>query len=238
MSFKISSCLFLLLTIFLDGFSQESVINITQISPKIYVHESFLQTQDWGKVSCNGLIFINKNKAIVFDTPANEEATKVLINTIQDSLKAEIIGVVVNHFHADCLAGLKVFHQLNIPSYANNKTIALAKTHQYEIPQHGFEKKLILNVEGDVVENHYFGGAHTIDNIISYIPAEKVLFGGCMVKALGATKGNLADADTKQWSKTISKVKRLRPAIVIPGHGNWGGSELLDYTEKLFRVGK
>ncbi len=226
----------MLLTIFLDGFSQGSVINITQISPRTYVHESFLQTQEWGRVSCNGLIFINENKAVVFDTPASEEATKVLINIIQDSLKAKIIGLVVNHFHADCLAGLQVFHQLNIPSYANNKTVVLAKAHQYEIPQHGFEKKLFLNVEGDVAANYYFGGAHTIDNIVSYIPAEKVLFGGCMVKALGASKGNLADADLKQWSKTINKVKKLKPTIVIPGHGNWGGAELLDYTERLFRV--
>ncbi len=237
MNFRIT-CLYLLLSVSSNVFAQKRLVNITQIGPKIYIHESLLQTKDWGKVSCNGLIFINKHKAIVFDTPANEAATKELLAIIQDSLKAKILGVVINHFHDDCLAGLKIFHRSKIPSYANNKTIALAKAHQYEIPQHGFKTKLVLNVEGAAVENYYFGAAHTLDNIVSYIPSEKVLFGGCMIKALGAAKGNLADADTLQWSKTISNAVKLNPTIVVPGHENWGGVELLDYTKRLFEVKK
>jgi metallo-beta-lactamase class B len=226
----------ILLLFSLQGFAQKRLINITQISPKTYIHESFLQTKDWGKVSCNGLIFVNNNQALVFDTPANLEATNELINIIQDSLKARIVGVVVNHFHDDCLAGLTVFHQMNIPSYANYRTIALAKNNGYQIPENGFNKRLVLKVAGERVNNFYFGAAHTKDNIVSYIPTEKVLFGGCMTKALGANKGNLEDADTLQWANTIKKVEKLKPAIVVPGHGKPGGPELLDYTAKLFEL--
>lgn len=214
MRFKTATTILFCL-ISLTVFSQNTAVNLKQISAKTYVHESFLQTKEWGKVSCNGLIFINNNKAIVFDTPANEEATSELIKIIQDSLKAEIVGVVVNHFHEDCLAGLKIFHQFNIPSYASEKTIALAKSKQFEIPQQGFKKKLIIDVSGDKVVNYYFGAAHTADNIVSYIPSERVLFGGCMVKALDAKKGNLTDADTKQWSHTIKKAESLNPKIVV-----------------------
>nr|WP_294898625.1 subclass B1 metallo-beta-lactamase [uncultured Pedobacter sp.] len=216
-------------------FAQKQLVNIVQIAPKVYIHESFLQTKDFGKVSCNGLIFINNNQALVFDTPANEEATVELINCIQDSLNAKIVGVVVNHFHDDCLAGLALFHQLNIPSYANYRTIELAKLKGRQIPENGFNKKLILKVGGERVGNFYFGAAHTKDNIVSYIPGEKVLFGGCMTKALGANKGNLEDADTLQWAKTIRKVEKLKPVIVVPGHGKVGGADLLLYTENLFK---
>jgi metallo-beta-lactamase class B len=226
----------ILLFLSLQGFAQKRLINITQISPKTFIHESFLQTKDWGEVSSNGLIFINKNQALVFDTPANEEATNELINIIQDSLKAKIVGVVVNHFHDDCLAGLAIFHRLNIPSYANDRTIELAKKNGHQVPEIGFAKKLILKVAGERVNSFYFGAAHTKDNIVSYIPSEKVLFGGCMTKALGANKGNLQDADTLQWANTIKKVEKLKPVIVVPGHGKLGGRELLDYTAKLFEL--
>lgn len=181
------------------------------------------------------MVFINNGEALVFDTPANEVASKVLIHLLQDSLKVKIVGIVVNHFHEDCLGGLKAFHSLSVPSYANQRTIVIAKSNDFVVPQNGFNKRLILKVGEEKVKNFYFGAAHTKDNIVSYIPSEKVLFGGCMVKALRASKGNLFDADTSKWSKTIVDVMKLKPAIVIPGHGEIGGAELLRYTEKLFK---
>ncbi|MCG8322705.1 MAG: hypothetical protein MI921_24605 [Cytophagales bacterium] len=32
-------------------------------------HKSYLETQDFGEVECNGLIFGSRGEAIVFDTP-------------------------------------------------------------------------------------------------------------------------------------------------------------------------
>ena len=57
-----------------------------------------------------------------------------------------------------------------------------------------------------------------------------------MVKALGAGFGNLNDADTILWARTIRNVGRQFPQaeIVIPGHGKVGGPELLDYTINMF----
>jgi metallo-beta-lactamase class B len=78
--------------------------------------------------------------------------------------------------------------------------------------------------------------AHSPDNIVTWIPGEKILFGGCMVKAMDAGRGNHSDANLQQWSATISKVKKEFPQakIVISGHGDHGGTELLDYTIKMF----
>lgn len=227
--------LFVFLSISIQGISQEKMVNLKKIINHIYVHESFLQTNEWGKVSCNGMVFINKKEAIVFDTPANDADALQLINLITDSLKAKVIGVVINHFHNDCLGGLKAFHQRNVPSYASFKTIALARENNIEVPKNGFDKSQTLMLGNQKIENLYFGAAHTQDNIVSFIPSEKVLFGGCMVKALKATKGFLGDADVTEWPKTIEKVKALKPKIVIPGHGEFGGPDLLDYTKTLFK---
>jgi metallo-beta-lactamase class B len=52
-----------------------------------------------------------------------------------------------------------------------------------------------------------------------------------------ATKGFLGDANVKDWSATVRKVKQAFPSVklVIPGHGEIGGQELLDYTIELFK---
>ena len=57
-----------------------------------------------------------------------------------------------------------------------------------------------------------------------------------MIKEVGAPKGFLGDANIKEWPATVEKIKQQYPnaKIVIPGHGKQGGSELFDYTIKLF----
>jgi metallo-beta-lactamase class B len=83
----------------------------------------------------------------------------------------------------------------------------------------------------------YFGEGHTKDNVVGYFPSENILFGGCLIKELKATKGYLGDANIAQWPNTVERIKEQYPniKIVIPGHGAIGGSELLDYTIKLFQ---
>ncbi len=201
------------------------------------MHISFLQTQTWGKVGCNGMIYIHKNQAFIFDTPADNETSEALIKTVEEQ-KIKIKGVIVNHFHNDCLGGLEAFHKKGIKSYASEKTIELAKKDSVTVPQIGFKEKLTLRIGKKEIVNQYLGEAHTKDNIISFIPSENTMFGGCMVKELNAGKGFLGDANEKEWSNTIRNVKTTFPNIekVIPGHGKVGGPELLDYTIRLFEV--
>ena len=73
-------------------------------------------------------------------------------------------------------------------------------------------------------------------NVVGYFPEDKVVFGGCLIKTVGAGKGNLEDANVAAWPATVSKVKATysKAEIVIPGHGKTGGTELFDYTIKLF----
>lgn len=203
------------------------------------MHISFLQTQTWGKVGCNGMIYIHKNQAFIFDTPADNETSEVLIKTLEEQ-KIKIKGVVINHFHNDCLGGLEAFHKKGIKSYASEKTIELAKKDSVTVPQIGFKERLTLRIGKKGIVNQYLGEAHTKDNIISFIPSENMIFGGCMVKEVKAGKGFLGDANEKEWSNTIRKVKTTFPNIekVIPGHGKVGGPELLDYTIELFEVKK
>lgn len=217
---------------------QSETLQIQALTPHALVHVTFLNTNQWGRVACNGMIYYNKGEAVVFDTPPNDSVSFLLIDWIEKNLKAKVKAIVVNHFHADCLGGLNAFHQRDIPSYANQLTIDLAKSNGYAVPQNGFSGVQNLKIGGEMVENRYLGEGHSKDNIVSYVLSEQVLFGGCMIKESNAGKGNLADANVGDWPKTVAKVKAQYPQVkfVIPGHGKSGGQELLDYTMELFKA--
>ena len=136
----------------------------------------------------------------------------------------------------DYVGGLEEFHKRGIPSYANHATIKMAGINHYSVPQNAFDSLLELKVGDKQVFARYFGEGHTKDNVIGYFPEEKTVFGGCLIKESGAGKGNLEDANVGAWSATVARLKEKYPdtKFVIPGHGKAGGTELFDYTIKLF----
>lgn len=211
---------------------------VEMISENSYVHTTYKQTNDFGNVPCNGLVVVDSDEAVVFDTPTNDSGAVELIRWIKESLHCQINGVIPTHFHDDCLGGLAAFHQHGIPSYANFKTMELAREDSVEVPQIAFFDSIQLPVGNEYVIARFCGEGHTRDNVVGYFPKEKVLFGGCLIKELDASKGYLGDANTDKWSTTVDSVKHcFREAqLVIPGHGQYGSKELLDYTEKLFNT--
>ena len=212
-------------------------IAIEKIGENVYRHTTFLQTESFGKVSCNGMIVFDKNEAVIFDTPVYDTMSAELIKWVGDSLHCQVIAIIPTHFHADCLGGLNEFHRRGIPSYASNLTIKAASLKKSAIPQNGFDNVLELKAGRKKVIAAFLGEGHTRDNIVGYFPSEKVLFGGCLIKEINATKGNLEDANVNDWSETVTKLKAKYPdtQLVIPGHGESGTTALLDYTIKLFQ---
>lgn len=216
-------------------YNSESLI-IHKITDNLYQHISFLNTESWGKVECNGIIYISKNEAIVFDTTPDDSSSSELIEFIENELKVKVSYLVINHFHNDCLGGVNSFIKKDVKIICNKITLELVKKDKVKFDAITFDDEYIIDIDNGKVINKYFGEGHTKDNIISYITTEKLMFGGCLIKEIGAGRGNLADANVNEWSKTVSKIKLSYPDVqyIIPGHGKYGGVELLEYTIKLF----
>jgi hypothetical protein len=73
-------------------------------------------------------------------------------------------------------------------------------------------------------------------NIVAWLPMEKILFGGCLVKSLDSNSlGNTKDGDLAAYPATLRKVEAAYPRarIVVPGHGACGGPELIEHTLQL-----
>ncbi|HEY1022846.1 MAG TPA: subclass B1 metallo-beta-lactamase, partial [Flavisolibacter sp.] len=235
---------FLLLPVFLFAQQTEKItanLSVVSLSEHAYMHIGMLQTTSFGRVGCNGLVFIRNGEAVIMDTPPDSVQSLALLQWIEKRFPGTLVkAVIVNHFHDDCLAGLPVFHRRGIPSYANALTKTFAAEKGVPEPQHGFSGQWDLSVGGEKIESRFFGEAHTKDNIVTWIPFEHILFGGCQVKSLGSAKGNLADANTDAWSETTRRIKAAYKdaRIVVPGHGDAGTTALLDYTIQLFRPRK
>lgn len=211
-------------------------LQLKQLSENTWIHISFLQTNDNGKVPCNGLVYTNQGEGIVFDTPSSDSASVELLNFFKEK-GITIKKVVPTHFHYDCLGGLTPFHDENIASESSIQTFDLAvSAGDVPIPKQVFDGNQTFKVGTETIELTHFGPGHTLDNMVAYIPSEEILFGGCLVKTMNAGKGNLADADTLQWSNTIQNILITYPNLktVVPGHGKEGGIELLEYTKEMF----
>src|SRR5688500_9043561 len=98
-------------------------LSVIKLTDNVYQHVSDLQTTDFGKVKCNGLIYLNGNDAIICDTPTNDKLSSDLIGWLKTNHpQVKIKAVIINHFHADCLGGLHTFHEAGIPSYSHERT--------------------------------------------------------------------------------------------------------------------
>ena len=216
-------------------------IQLIQLHDHFYQHTSWFEFPQFGRAPSNGLIFIKNGRALLIDTPNTNEQMKKLYRFVQDSLNATIETVIVGHSHSDCIGGLEFLHKMGVKSICGDKTRQICFSENLPVPTETFRDSLIFNFEDEKVEYRYFGGGHSVDNIVVYFPESNTLFGGCLVKSLASKGlGNIAEADIDYWENTVEKVKSMWPSVrlVIPGHGAAGDAQLLDHTINLVKQHK
>ncbi|MFB6317065.1 subclass B1 metallo-beta-lactamase [Saccharicrinis sp. FJH54] len=224
-----------------NGFSDKTIkisddVSLIRISDDAYIHVSFSKVEGYGRVGANGLVLTDKGKAFLFDSPWNDAQTEILLNYLKDSLHLKVVGFVPNHWHEDCMGGLQYIQDQHILSYANEQTREICHEKGLPVPLFGFRDSLFLEFGSKTIKCFYLGAAHSLDNIVVWIPSEQILFPGCIVKSLNSRNlGNTADGDLNAYPETIRKLQKQfsEAKIVIPGHGQYGGMELIKHTLEL-----
>jgi metallo-beta-lactamase class B len=210
-------------------------LRVERVAPGVWRHVSVRTMDEFGPVPANGLIVVGEQTAALIDTPWTDEQTALLFDFVQRQFGVKIAHVVATHSHGDCMGGLAEAHERGAVSYASELTAKLAREAGDPVPQRTFTESSRLPLRGVEVELYYFGGGHTRDNIVAWIPRREVLFGGCLVKRKGGSRGYIAEADLKAWPETLRKLQAAFPqaSIVVPGHGPPGSLDYLDYTIEL-----
>ncbi|MBU1012071.1 MAG: subclass B1 metallo-beta-lactamase [Bacteroidetes bacterium] len=214
-------------------------IQLHYLQDSIYVHVTWDSIENFGRFSSNGMIIIKKGQAIMIDTPMDNDKTEKIATYLKDSLNVDLVKLIIGHFHDDCLGGLGYIQSKEIESVANSRTIDLCKKNNLLIPSTSFSDSLMIDFNGEKLICRYFGAGHSPDNITVWIPSNKILFGGCLVKSANSRGlGNLSDAVVKDWDSTIKKIIINYPEIrtIVPGHGDIGDIELLYHTIRLVEI--
>ncbi len=186
----------------------------------------------------NGLVYINNGEAVIVSTPDSDTETQNLIDWVRNEQHAKIVAYVIDRWHPDAMQGLDVVKKNDIKSYAYELTRQIAKEKGLPVPEFGFNPKKEIKVGNQKIICHFLGESHTPDGIVVWIPNEQILFGGNEIRNYNGWVGNIGDANLEKWSETAKNIKREYGSakVVVPGHGEYGGSELIDYTIDLFSL--
>lgn len=208
---------------------------VTALAPNVWRHTSW-GTYDGKRVPANGLVVRDGGEIVLIDTAWGEEATALLLDLVRRELGAPVTMVVATHSHEDRVGAPQTLAGRGIPLLVHPKTAALAAKRGVTTTKalEGFASADTVTIGG--VELFHPGGAHTSDNIVVWIPAARVLFGGCAVKSADATDlGFVGDADLAHWPGAMQalQTRYAGAAIVVPGHGDPGDRQLVQHTLDL-----
>jgi glyoxylase-like metal-dependent hydrolase (beta-lactamase superfamily II) len=101
-----------------------------------------------------------------------------------------------------------------------------------------------IDIGGRKVEFRNWGLAHTRGDQIVWLPEERILFTGDLAEErifpiFPWFPPNDADLDAARWVKILSELESWKPKIVVPGHGDVGGAEILSAVrEYMTDLGK
>ena len=216
-----------------------SDLELVKLTRNCFLYTAWADMGRGGRVGSNGLIVVRNGKALLIDSPTLESQTVELAWWFDKNLDVKFESFIPGHWHSDCVGGLAWLNRNGIKTYANHLTNEILASKGFEQSIVSFSDSLSFKVGNIKVEAYYLGGGHSTDNIVVWIPSEKILFAGCILKDITSQNiGNTSDAAPfDEWLQTISRVEQRFPDVkyVIPGHGKYGGKELFKHSKAIIK---
>jgi len=209
-----------------------------QLSRNVWIHTTTHVLDGVGYYPANGALVIVGDRTVLIDTGWHDADANAILAAWGRLRKPPVSLALVTHFHSDRVGGSRALMDRGIPVFGNPRTRPLARKLGYPAPRplHGIEGRA---QRLGPLEVFFPGEGHTVDNIVAWIPSERVLLGGCLVKATSASDlGNLADANVDAYPRTLRRLAATyEPRHTIPRHGTIAGNSIL-HTTKLADAGQ
>ncbi|WP_117210688.1 MBL fold metallo-hydrolase [Allorhizocola rhizosphaerae] len=203
---------------------------------------------DGGWCVNNAGIIAGPETTVVIDTAATERRSKQLKQAVATVAPNGANLVVNTHFHGD--------HVFGNAQFAPGAVIVAHERCRSEMIEAGlgltnlwpdvewgeivltppvltFEDRLTIHNGDRRIELIHVGPAHTTNDIVIWVPDERILFAGDVIMSgvtpfclMGSVAGSL---------RAIERLRALDPAVIVAGHGEVGGPELLDANESYLR---
>lgn len=189
----------------------------------------------------NNLGFVIGNKAVmVWNAGANYLLAKALHEEIKKITKLPVKYVLLENSQGHAMLGSNywkeqgakiVAHKIakeEIKNKKNDKTFLEKRANRMKdklsftkivLPDIVFDTKKEFDLGGIKVEARYFGYAHEHSDIALWIPKQKVIFAGDL--AFNQRLLPIFEiTEVPKWLQAWEKFAKLKPKIVVPGHGD------------------
>lgn len=206
-----------------------------------YIHHD----GSWG-LSNSGFVCSGQQLAIV-DAALTEARTRALRETVETTAGQRAQIVINTHHHCDHTFGNYVFADACLVGHRKCRDAVLrhglAPAQQDPMvpwgdlrilpPQLVFDDRLDLYLESRLVQLIYVGPAHTDNDVIVWLPEERVLFAGDVLfnAATPITHGG----STSGSVRALEIIKAMEPETIVPGHGNVCGPDVIEGWLQYFR---
>ena len=223
---------------FLTQLQADYPVTLSKVGDKTWVHTTNYTLPGQNPIPSNGLVYIDGDEVTLIDGAWGELATLSLIEKVKAETGLPVTKMIVTHHHADRTAGVDAAEYVGVEIITHPDTPALAARSGWPAPNTSVAALLNPGSRTKVgtVEVAYPGPGHAVDNLVVYIPSEKILYGGCAVRGAGTKSlGNIRDADLETWPKSLQWTKSTYKdaVLVVPGHGKGSTLSLIDGTLKL-----
>jgi cyclase len=197
----------------------------------------------------NAGVIAGSKSVICIDSCATERRTREFLGAIRDVTDQPIDTLINTHHHPDHTNGNSVIEASQIIAQTQCRaemgtTIVTPPPGVFEPVDWGelevrpptlcFDVSIELYLDERRIELLHLGTpAHTTNDIVAWLPDQRILFAGDLAFNGGtpfALSGSVAG-----WLETLERLDALAPNVVVPGHGNVGGPELLGQTGDYLR---
>ena len=219
-------------------------VTLTHLAGRVYVAEDTFYSQE------NSAVYVGERAVTVVGATWTPDTARLLAREIRKITRKPVQEAIDTNYHPDRAGGNAYWKSIGarivstrmtrdllerrwadvvewtrrgIPSYPRLPLVLPTVTHAGD-----------FELQAGGVRAIYLGPSHTPDGIFVYFPAEKVLYGGCILKE---QLGNLEFADLAEYPRTLRKLQALNLPIATTIAGHWSpvhGPELIDrYLELL-----
>jgi metallo-beta-lactamase class B len=205
---------------------------ITHLVDNFYIYTT-AKTYDKDLIPANGMYIVTKSGTIMIDSPFDTTQFQPLLDSIKAKHSSEVVLCIATHSHEDRTAGLEYYKLKGIKTFTTSFTDSISKLREEKRSEFLIENDTTITIGEYSFSTYYPGPGHSPDNIVIWFEENKILYGGCFIKSTAVKDlGNLADANVKEWSTSITRTisKFENPNYIIPGHYNWTSLKSLNHT--------
>jgi glyoxylase-like metal-dependent hydrolase (beta-lactamase superfamily II) len=227
------------------------IMQAKQVVPNVYYVQGVSEigsSANQNFISNAGFV-VTPAGVVVIDALGSPELARRLLAEIAKVTKKPIHTVVLTHYHADHIYGLQVFKDLGARIVAHGAAreyltsdtarLSLESSRQELWPWVDEKTRLVpadewlhgpkaLTVGGVRFDIQPVGPSHTAEDLVVYMPQQKVLFAGDLV--FRNRIPFVGQADSRHWIEAMQSLLKFDTRWVVPGHGPISSDAKTDMT--------